>query len=102
MGMRRNPERCISCGEATTFTPGLIRASQYYCTPCKSAKVLKTRRKKAANYNAYQRNYYDIARRKILEHYGGNPPKCACCGEAQYFFLTLDHMNVTDISIDAK
>jgi len=28
----------------------------------------------------------------ILTHYGGNPPKCACCGESHYEFLTIDHI----------
>ena len=32
-------------------------------------------------------------RKTVLEHYGGNPPKCACCNEATYEFLTLNHMN---------
>lgn len=29
----------------------------------------------------------------VLSHYGGNPPKCACCGEAETIFLTIDHIN---------
>jgi len=28
-----------------------------------------------------------------LKHYGGNPPKCACCGETEIKFLTIDHIN---------
>jgi len=33
-------------------------------------------------------------RRKIaLEYYGGNPPKCACCGEKEIKFLSIDHIN---------
>jgi hypothetical protein len=28
----------------------------------------------------------------ILKHYGGDPPKCACCGEAHIEFLTIDHI----------
>ena len=28
-----------------------------------------------------------------LEHYGGIPPKCACCGESHIEFLTIDHIN---------
>lgn len=30
---------------------------------------------------------------EIFIHYGGNAPKCACCGEPIYEFLTLDHIN---------
>lgn len=29
----------------------------------------------------------------IMNHYGGNPPKCACCGETERSFLELDHIN---------
>ena len=29
----------------------------------------------------------------VLQFYGGNPPKCACCGEMTYEFLALDHIN---------
>jgi len=32
-------------------------------------------------------------RRETLEHYGGSPPNCNCCGEKNYEFLTLDHIN---------
>jgi len=28
----------------------------------------------------------------ILTHYGGNPPKCACCGETEIKFLSIDHI----------
>ena len=35
------------------------------------------------------------AQRKLicLKHYGGDPPKCACCGETELGFLSLDHVN---------
>ena len=37
---------------------------------------------------------YRIKTRKmVLIHYSGNPPKCACCGETIYEFLTIDHIN---------
>jgi hypothetical protein len=28
-----------------------------------------------------------------LKHYGGDPPKCICCGETILKFLTIDHIN---------
>ena len=28
---------------------------------------------------------------RVLEHYGGKPPRCRCCGVGQMEFLTLDH-----------
>ena len=32
-------------------------------------------------------------RLKALIHYGGNPPKCNCCGESEIKFLSFDHIN---------
>lgn len=32
-------------------------------------------------------------RARVLAGYGGNCPSCACCGETQLAFLTLDHVN---------
>jgi hypothetical protein len=37
--------------------------------------------------------YYQKLRLEVLTHYGGNPPKCACCGEREKRFLTIDHIN---------
>lgn len=35
----------------------------------------------------------DKIRLKVLEHYGGVPPRCACCGEKHIEFLSIDHKN---------
>ena len=35
---------------------------------------------------------HDELRMKCLIHYGGDPPKCACCGEDHLLFLTIDHI----------
>ena len=58
--------------------------------------------------NDYMKNYYKKTSQKLLEkckinnrrikiqvlvHYGGNPPKCACCGENYIEFLSIDHIN---------
>jgi len=29
----------------------------------------------------------------VLEYYSGKLPKCACCGESTYEFLSIDHIN---------
>lgn len=29
---------------------------------------------------------------EVLTHYGGNPPRCACCGEEAIEFLSIDHI----------
>jgi hypothetical protein len=53
---------------------------------------------KLAQVEWYRRNRERIAaetrqlRLEVLSHYGGYPPRCACCGEATYAFLSLDHI----------
>jgi hypothetical protein len=51
------------------------------------------RRKKGKDVREKQRNYYAEARLEALVHYGGNPPKCAICGESRLPCLSLDHIN---------
>ena len=41
----------------------------------------------------YMRGYAKKTRLVCLIFYGGNPPKCACCNEAMYQFLGIDHIN---------
>jgi hypothetical protein len=55
---------------------------KYYNDPDFHARVLKRGKEK-------------ILRERILvlTHYGGNPPKCACCGESYIEFLAIDHIN---------
>lgn len=45
--------------------------------------------------NCTKRRTIDSApqrRRQVLLHYGGSPPRCACCGERCDEFLVLDHI----------
>jgi len=36
---------------------------------------------------------YHLRRKiEVITHYGGDPPKCACCGESHMIFLTIDHI----------
>jgi 5-methylcytosine-specific restriction endonuclease McrA len=40
-------------------------------------------------HRASQMRFREKVRTEVLAHYGG---KCACCGENEYEFLTLDHI----------
>lgn len=66
------------------------------------------RRKNNDHYRKYKRDYYRKNKTKMHEqnrkssqkrkleiftHYGGNPPRCNCCDETIYEFLTIDHIN---------
>lgn len=47
--------------------------------------------------HARNREYYkddkERAKLAVFTHYGGNPPKCNCCGETILDFLSIDHIN---------
>lgn len=62
--------------------------------PEKAKESLKKSTKKWREKNP---NHYiesrKIRRLKVLTHYGGNPPRCAHCGETIYEFLTIDHIH---------
>jgi hypothetical protein len=69
----------------------------YYCKPCAIEY--------AAAYYAKHRNHLIAvsgpARRarslriklEVLGHYSGGKPTCACCGESNIWFLSMDHIN---------
>jgi hypothetical protein len=40
-------------------------------------------------YRGYSKNRYQVARKKVYDHYGW---VCACCGETNNEFLTIDHI----------
>lgn len=77
----------------------LIRQREYYNE--NREKLCAYQRIKSKE--RYQKNKekilqgHKLRRRKerleCLIHYGGNPPKCACCGELEIRFLTVDHTN---------
>lgn len=49
---------------------------------------------KIRHWNAeYNRNRHKQFKLKVFTHYGGNPPRCNCCGEMEFDFLTIDHKN---------
>ena len=68
-----------------------------------SPEARESQRKRTAKYQQTEKGKITIARiRKkraqkqkliCLVHYGGNPPRCACCGETMIEFLSIDHIN---------
>jgi hypothetical protein len=63
---------------------------------CKSCWAAQMREYYAANEDKriaraeYCRDYRAVIVEKVLRHYGG---RCACCGETNPLFLTIDHIN---------
>ena len=111
--------RCDRLVDRTLFSPNVRTASglDVYCKPCNAERSrLKRVRYAAAGFccdcgrprraTGTQRYCVGCARRHAAKntlrnkddrlqavlHYGGGAPQCACCGEAQIAFLTLDHI----------
>lgn len=78
-----------------------IDSSSYYDTHKEERKEYSRRyyekwRMNGERYEEFckrSREYHRKLRLEVIIHYGGNPPKCACCGETELDFLTIDHIN---------
>lgn len=57
----------------------------------KYANDWRSKNLERSNRNA--KRSYQKTRLETLTHYGGNPPKCSCCGEKRLEFLSFDHIN---------
>jgi hypothetical protein len=100
---------CRHCGWQCDY--GAAVASWYQCPECtkqrgkKYRASLKTDPEKHAAHLAYHRvsqtNRNRTHRWAVLVGYGGDPPRCACCGEQTVEFLCLDHVN-SDAPADRK
>lgn len=53
----------------------------------------KFRKEHPERHREFGRNYTRKIRIAALMHYGGSPPKCACCRESYIEFLCIDHIN---------
>ncbi len=94
---------CEICGKK--FETNKYNPKQRYCSrECRKEGWKRYMRQKANDWwkkhpDAYLKNKQDAysrdknRRMECLIHYGGNPPKCACCEESHFEFLTLDHIN---------
>lgn len=106
-------KRCTRCGETKPLDEFNHRSdsSDGHFAACKNC-LRKYRRQYHETHrdkeNRYRRQYHETHRdrenrysrdtnlqRKILliAHYSNNTNKCACCGEPDIRFLTIDHIN---------
>jgi hypothetical protein len=66
----------------------------------RSSAYRKANPAKVLAYNAtWRRRFYGALRREMVAAYGGC---CACCGESEFIFLDLDHVNNDGKSDRAK
>lgn len=74
---------CRKCGATPTYTNG-------YCKTCQAEASREWRKKNPEKDKLNTHAALRRGRKRVIDHYGG---KCACCGEATYEFLALDHIN---------
>lgn len=87
-----NCERCRQAGSGRSGKRMLLLAQTGECLSCKGATGrLHSRCEQCAERI---RQYHTAKRRRLLEeiltYYG---KLCACCGESELMFLTIDHIN---------
>lgn len=57
---------------------------------CLTHKNYRYARENRERRTAYHRDYRAKCKRLVFEHYGA---LCNCCGESNYLFLSIDHIN---------
>ena len=62
-----------------------------YCSDICRPKVKRIYVYKKSNPEHSKKHRRKI-KNEVLGHYGGTPPKCACCGEDKWEFLVIDHI----------
>jgi hypothetical protein len=75
---------CRLCGAVPAVTKDRL------CQPCRNAYMRSWTDRNRERVRAYNRGVHRKLREEVIAHYGGT---CACCGEARYEFLALDHIN---------
>lgn len=97
-------KRCTKCkiekpATLEYFSPGQKgdrHGLRSWCRKCSSRHTIERRHRDpeyAAAHRISRLKTYRRQRNEVLEHYGGTPPRCACCGEHIREFLTVDHIN---------
>jgi len=85
---RAEKKFCLKCGDALTdenWPTNLQRRSARRCRLCSNADQRNWRG--TPEHRALKRRAVKV---EVMSHYGG---KCACCGETEMAFLTIDHVN---------
>ena len=76
---------CTRCGASMGDDP-CVR-----CKVCRTKQYVYERQPyRVEHLGRLAAGRYEKKRKKIVDTYGG---KCACCGEDEYLFLQLDHVN---------
>ena len=86
-------KNCANCGKEITRVYHSkfcdeICLRQYYKSYLKSYKI-----KNALYLQEYRKKRNLKLKMQVLNRYSHDTPKCACCGENHFEFLTIDHIN---------
>lgn len=116
VNQNRYKTHCLRGHELNINTIYLKAENRRICIKC--VKIRRENNKEKVRLSArehYQRNKHEISmlrrlmypslteklKREILFYYGNNKLSCVCCGETEFKFLTIDHID-NNGSIDRK
>lgn len=83
-------KRCRTCKKKKSKLAGFY-GRQTECKICYGKRAKRNRKLHGAAWNAYLRTRREGIRIEVFNAYGGLI--CACCGETELSFLSLDHVN---------
>jgi hypothetical protein len=97
-------KRCTACGEWKPLDvdhfyrrktkSGYSETSwESWCRSCRLARRTAWGIQNQQWIAEYGRSSRAEQRMKVLRHYGGESPACACCGESELAFLAVDHID---------
>lgn len=91
---RTGYRNCKNCGKNYLFSSGQhdIESSKFCSREC--AKIDASKRAKEYMYKhpEISKRLRDAVKLRVLVHYSGDVPKCACCEDSRYEFLCVDHI----------
>lgn len=86
---------CIKCGTPLTeesWNPGLRHNRYHVCNKCHAKRTYAYYLAHREERNKHAREYNRLIKLEALTRYSTSPPRCACCGESEIAFLTVDHI----------
>jgi hypothetical protein len=95
----QDPKKCTQCGEWKPRVEFYFRSNGWISGECKVCRKARTRKRYYSDRHDEIRTRDNMLTRikrqrikdAVFAAYGGY--KCACCGETEKLFLTLDHIN---------
>jgi hypothetical protein len=91
-----NKKRCTKCEEVKLLDKFYLNhpygGLRSQCIDCHQVSEKKYRKEHSQSIKIYRRNLRAKRKLQVLVHYGGKVPSCACCGELNFEFLAIDHI----------